>query len=107
MPYHLSGKPGGQYKWLADPAEVNVYVLEGVHGDAWEEHRTTLLAQTTTKAHLAEIGRKLMKPEKCHDTNGVPFEQSTQPAVPGCYTYVALRLGRLWIQVKNGEWWRT
>ena len=107
MPYHLSGKPGGDYEWLADPAEVHVYALEGVHGDAWEDHRTTLLAQTTTQAHLAQIGRKPMKPEKCHDTNGIPFKHSTQPAVPRCYTYVALCLGGLWIKSKHGNWWRT
>ena len=107
MPYHLGDKGAGDQVWLADSNEVYVYVSEGAHGDAWKEHRTRLLAQTTSKEHIAQIGRKTMKPEKCHDTNGIPFEDSPQPAVPRCYTYVALRLGGLWIQCKNGEWCRT
>ena len=100
MPHHLKGRPGGDHVWLADPNEVYVYVLEGDHGDAWEEHRSTVLAQ-------AQTGRKPVKPEKCQDTNGIPFEHSSQPAVPGRYTYVALHLGGLWIKDRNGKWWRT
>ena len=61
MPYHLGDKGAGDQVWLADPNEVYVYVSEGDHGDAWEEHRTTHLAQTNTKAHLAPVGRKPMK----------------------------------------------
>ena len=106
MPHHL-GKPGGDQVWLADINKVNVYVLEGHHGDFREEHRTTHLAQTTSKEHLAQIGRTTVKPEKCHDTNGIPFKDSTQPAVPGCYTYVSLHLDGLWIRCKDGKWYRT
>ena len=107
MPYHLGDKGAGDQVWLADPNEVFVYVSEGDHGDAWKGHRTRLLAQTTSKEHLAQIGRKTMKPEKCHDTNGIPFEHSTQPAVPRRYTYVALHLGGPWIMCKHGKWCRT
>ena len=89
MPYHLRGKNGGDYKWLADPVAVQVCVSGGTHGDGWEEHRITDLAQTRSKEHLAQIGRKPMKDNnQCHDTNGVPYERSPQPAVPMHSTYV-------------------
>ena len=92
MPYHLR-KPGADQVWLADINKVYVQVSEGHHGDEWEEQRTTHLAQTTSKEHLAQIGRTTVKPEKCHDTNGIPFKDSTQPAVLGAthmfpYTWV-------------------
>ena len=105
MPYNLR-KPGGDEVWLADINKVYVQVSEGHHGDEWEEQRTTHLAQTTSKEHLAQIGRTTVKPEKCHDTDGIPFTDSTQPAVPGCYTYVCLILGGLWIMCKDG-WYCT
>ena len=73
MPYLLRNKAAGDQVWLADPNEVEVYVSHGAHGDAWKGHRTRLLAQTTSKEHLAQIGRKTMKLEKCHDTNGIHF----------------------------------
>ena len=109
MPFYLRGnKHGGDYKWLAEPAKVQVCVLEGVHGDSWEGHRSKHLAQTHSKAHLAQIGRTPMKDNtQCHDANGVPYECSPQPAVPEQYTYVALYLGGLWIEDKHGVWWRT
>ena len=43
----------------------------------------------------------------CHNTNGNPFKDSTQPAVPRCYTYVSLHLGGLWIKCKDGKCYRT
>ena len=37
----------------------------------------------------------------------MPYTEDPEPAFPYTYTYVALELGRLWIQLKDGRWART
>ena len=51
-----------------------VKVSEGVRGvnDEWAAHRKNMFDLTTTKAHLAEIGRKPMNPQRTKNTDNVP-----------------------------------
>ena len=84
-------------------------VVVGVRrdNDEWAAHRKDMLALTTTRAHLAEIGRKPMNPQRTKNTDNVPYTVDPEPAHPTTYTYVALELGRLWIQLKDGRWAHT
>ena len=86
---------------------VRVSVGVGGDNDAWAAHRKDMLDLTTTKAHLAEIGRKPMNPRRTKNTDNVPYTEDPEPAFPYTYTYVALELGRLWIQLKDGRWAHT
>ena len=86
---------------------MSVRVSEGTRGNEWAAHRSDMLAVTTSTAHLSQIGRKPMNPQRTKNTDTVPFTVNPEPALPKTYTYISLELGRLWIQLRDGQWART
>ena len=66
-----------------------------------------MLAVTTSKAHLSQIGRKPMKPQRTKNADTVAATVNPEPAHPKTYTYISLELGRLWINLRDGRWART
>ena len=108
MPLVLSSRTrGGDLQWCIPPHQMSVRVSEGTRGDEWAAHRSDMLAVTTSEAHLSQIGRKPMKPQRTKNTDNAPFTVNPEPAHLKTYTYSSLELGRLWIKLRDGRWART